>query len=266
MLDITRQPGPTRVEPQPTTVTAVQALVKPTIHRLEPTHAARQPPMPMAARAQLRPTTQGPGPPPPRSKAPMPTAAGAVRPFRRTATPPTASTRRQLRAQPDRYKPRTGEKPLVRRVSTTAGGWRRPLTATSMRPRTAPNTKTPAAGGRLIRAEAGIALRNPVVPVHGARTHPREDGADKRKPAVRRPSAARVVEVGTPGQQVLADGEVAAGVAVGAVVAAASAGRFQIAAKNWRSIVQASDLYLGRMLCSATPADLQSQRNRCFSP
>ena len=34
-VGITQQPGPTRVEPQPTTVTAVQALVKPTIHPRE---------------------------------------------------------------------------------------------------------------------------------------------------------------------------------------------------------------------------------------
>ena len=213
--------------------------------------------------AQLRPTTQGPGPPPPRSKAPMPTAAGAVPPFRRTATPPTASTRRQLRAQPDRYKPRTGKSRWRVGSEQQRGDGGRPQTATiCVRERHQyKNTGgwDDEKSGSWNRAQkpSGSSSWSQDASSRGWGGQEKTGGSSAFGGASGGGWDSRSASSRGWGS--------GAGVAVGAVVAAASAGRFTSLRKIGDRLFKLPTLF-GRMLCSATPADLKSQRNRCFSP
>ena len=223
------QLGPMRVALRFQTDTALQAPVRRTTHPRGPMRVALQPRMHTAAQARPRRTTQGPGPLPPQCKAPTPTEAGEVPQLQRTAPQRTASIRRPRKELQDPCKHPTGPRRMAHRARMAiAPLWVRPQTVTSTRVRTATPTRTPGVVWTGIRT-----IPRSLVQVIPAKAHPRRVGVDRKRAVDHLPLAERVAEVGTPGRQVLAVGEVVAEVAAGADVAAgASADRVHVAAKK----------------------------------
>src|SRR5579863_5093204 len=115
---------------------------------------------------------------------------------------------------------------------------------TSTPPRTGPNTRIPAAVGRVTKAEVGTTSRNPADQV--------PDGVENKRAAVHPPS---VAEAGIPGLQAVAVGRAVVAAADGVATAAAvSAGSSRLhVAQVWRAalvkrctVIILEDRYVGQ--------------------
>src|SRR5438067_5736562 len=146
--------------PLPMVLTVPPTTALAIIHLPELTHVVGQSRTDTAAKAPLKRTTQAPELMDRLIKPPTPIGATEAPPCRRTARLLTRSIKRRPKAPLGRCKLRTVARLLPGRVSTTAAPPVRRQMATSMRRRTATNTKTPAVDGRKTRTEAGTMSRN----------------------------------------------------------------------------------------------------------